>query len=162
MKEQEQKAFVNTFLSGYDQVRIVKSAADAACGTTLSYADTIVAGGFTGVYLSGGPNATQYVRFGRVDTAGLDDPSRLPSAFTINDVLISIFAGLGLNVEELVALSGAHTLGKATCANVTPRIAADPYADPPSCTASRTSAGRCCNSCRWTSRPLCSTTATTR
>ncbi|GAQ77812.1 hypothetical protein KFL_000040130 [Klebsormidium nitens] len=130
MKLQEQKAFVNTFLSGYDKVQIVKAAADAACGSNLSYADTIVAGAFIGVYLSGGPNVTQYVRLGRADTDGLDDPERLPSAFTLNDDLIKTFAVLGLNVEELVALSGAHTLGKATCANVTPRIGGDPYADP--------------------------------
>lgn len=33
-----------------------------------------------GVYLSGGPNVTQYVRLGRVDTDGLDDPDRVSAS----------------------------------------------------------------------------------
>jgi peroxidase len=36
--------------------------------------------------------------------------------------LIAFFESNGLNVRDLVVLSGAHTIGKATCAAVKPRI----------------------------------------
>ncbi|KAK6122397.1 hypothetical protein DH2020_043839 [Rehmannia glutinosa] len=64
----------------------------------------------------GGPTWT--VRLGRRDstTASRSQANTdLPSPFVGLDVLISAFANKGLSETDMVALSGAHTLGQAQC-----------------------------------------------
>ncbi|GAQ79679.1 peroxidase [Klebsormidium nitens] len=142
MRTEEHNGTANEFLTGFDEVRMVKAAIDTSCNVSISLADTIIAGGVEGVKETGGPDITAYVRFGRRDTDDRDDPNKLPLPFVSTDELVRVFAPLGLNVEDLVALSGAHTIGKATCKNIVARLGTDPTADPaflfsllPRCTA---------------------------
>lgn len=51
------------------------------------------------------------VPVGRADAAVADPPGRLPSEDATPDQLIASFAAKGLSPRDLVALSGAHTLG---------------------------------------------------
>ncbi|KAL2634498.1 hypothetical protein R1flu_005977 [Riccia fluitans] len=102
-------------LGGLDVVDTIKASLERACPRTVSCADIIAIAARDGVALAGGP--TWNVELGRRDstTASLSQANNLPSpAFTASQ-LISAFQAKGMNTNDLVALSGAHTFGKARC-----------------------------------------------
>ena len=83
-----------------------------------------------------GPTWT--VQLGRRDTRTASQSaanSNLPSPSSSAATLVSAFASNGLDSRDLVALSGAHTVGVASCSSVTPRLyqgnatAVDPLLD---------------------------------
>uniref|UniRef100_A0A7S0RPL2 L-ascorbate peroxidase n=1 Tax=Pyramimonas obovata TaxID=1411642 RepID=A0A7S0RPL2_9CHLO len=75
----------------------------------LSLSDLIAYGGAYSVRITGGP-AIQ-VPVGRVDVAVEDPKGRMPSE-SLNPVeLKEQFAAMGFTTRELVAISGAHTIG---------------------------------------------------
>ena len=79
-----------------------------------SYADLIHAGGYAAVEFAGGP--VMNFRFGRADAqsnAACTPNDRLPDAGQGVDHLRDIFYRMGFNDQEIVALSGAHCLGRA-------------------------------------------------
>jgi L-ascorbate peroxidase len=86
---------------------------DALRGSTaaesLSAADLIALAGAHAVALCGGPQIS--VPVGRIDATGPDAEGRMVSERASAAQLIANFADKGLGVRELVALSGAHTLG---------------------------------------------------
>ncbi|KAF8694737.1 hypothetical protein HU200_037823 [Digitaria exilis] len=72
---------------------------------------------------TGGPNWE--VRLGREDslTASQEDSdSIMPSPRANASALIRLFAGLNLNVTDLVALSGSHSIGEARCFSIVFRL----------------------------------------
>lgn len=77
--------------------------------STVSLADIIQIGGYVAISETGGPNMK--FRFGRIDvgTADNDTDGRLP--FPASKNLRAIFYNMGFNDKEIVAISGAHTLG---------------------------------------------------
>lgn len=87
----------------------------------LSWADLIQLAGATALELAGGPRSP--VRYGRVDVespAGCPPEGRLPSAYPpfpggvdAATHLRQVFGRMGFSDAEIVALSGAHTLGRA-------------------------------------------------
>lgn len=103
------------------------------CCASISYADIFQMASARSIELAGGPNLD--MRYGRVDSAGPQDCSpegNLPDAEagssgtyggkggtmptedkSPNGHLRKVFYRMGLNDEEIVALSGAHTLGRA-------------------------------------------------
>ena len=87
----------------------------------LSWADLIALGGAAAVEKCGGP--TIRVGLGRVDATEPAPDHRLPASDEGADMLRAHFEMMGLGALELVALSGAHTLGKANGRPFTP----DPY-----------------------------------
>lgn len=81
----------------------------------VSYADLFQLASATAVELAGGPKIP--MKYGRVDARSADDCSRegnLPDAGPPNPAehLRKVFYRMGLNDQEIVALSGAHTLGR--------------------------------------------------
>lgn len=100
---------------------------------TISYADIFQMASARGIELAGGPKLD--MKYGRIDAAGPQDCSpegNLPDAeagpngkyggtsgtvptedTSPNGHLRKVFYRMGLNDEEIVALSGAHTLGRA-------------------------------------------------
>jgi len=75
----------------------------------VSWADLVALGGAAAIQKCSGP--TIEVGLGRVDA---DEPSpghRLPGGYEGAGMLIRIFARMGLEPRDLVALSGAHVLG---------------------------------------------------
>lgn len=76
---------------------------------TASMADVIQIGGYEAIKFCGGPNMP--FRFGRVDVTGStnDTDGRIPSPANKN--VRAIFGRMGFGDKEIVALSGAHTLG---------------------------------------------------
>lgn len=75
----------------------------------VSYADLIALAGAHAVAVTGGPRIS--VPVGRADAAAADPPGRMAAETSSAQALKDNFAAKGFSVRELVALSGAHTLG---------------------------------------------------
>jgi len=76
---------------------------------SVSWADLIAVGGAAAVQKCGGP--VMQIGLGRSDAAEVSPPHRLPGGYEGASMLKAMFARMGLGPRELVALSGAHTLG---------------------------------------------------
>ncbi|CAN6237672.1 unnamed protein product [Urochloa humidicola] len=104
-------------LRGYEVIDSIKSQVEAACPGVVSCADILALAARDGVNLLSGP--TWAVQLGRRDTRTASQAaanSNLPSPSSSAATLISAFASKGLDSRDLVALSGAHTVGSARCA----------------------------------------------
>lgn len=80
----------------------------------VSFADLIQIGGYAAIEYSGGPAIP--FRFGRVDAqtdAECVPEGRLPDSHADVDGLRETFYKMGFNDEDIVTLSGAHTIGRA-------------------------------------------------
>eukprot|EP00475_Leptophrys_vorax_P002669 TRINITY_DN114_c0_g1_i1.p1 TRINITY_DN114_c0_g1~~TRINITY_DN114_c0_g1_i1.p1 ORF type:complete len:250 (-),score=37.72 TRINITY_DN114_c0_g1_i1:151-900(-) len=76
----------------------------------LSYGDLYQLAGVVAVEVTGGPEIA--FNPGRTDEDKVPPEGRLPDATKGSDHLRDIFYKMGLNDKDIVALSGAHTLGK--------------------------------------------------
>ncbi|KAJ8486303.1 hypothetical protein OPV22_018788 [Ensete ventricosum] len=109
---------------GFEVIDSIKAAVEEACPGVVSCADVLaLAARDSSVYV-GGPTWT--VKLGRRDstTANKDlAEQNLPIATNDDlDKLISLFDRQGLSVKDMVALSGAHTIGQARCITFRGRI----------------------------------------
>ncbi|CAN6348426.1 unnamed protein product [Urochloa humidicola] len=93
-------------------IEAIRAKVHAACGATVSCADIIALATRDAVALAGGPSP-----LGRTDSLeGADDVSMLPGPGTDVDTLLALFNTRALSdPADLVALSGGHTVGKASC-----------------------------------------------
>jgi L-ascorbate peroxidase len=78
---------------------------------SLSWADLVAVGGAAAVQKCGGP--TIVIGLGRTDNTVTAPPNRLPGGYEGAALLKAAFHRMGLPARDLVALSGAHTLGHA-------------------------------------------------
>ncbi|XP_022751803.1 putative L-ascorbate peroxidase 6 [Durio zibethinus] len=76
---------------------------------SVSWADMIAVGGAEAVSVCGGPKI--HVALGRLDSAEPDPEGKLPQESLDASGLKQCFQRKGFSTQELVALSGAHTLG---------------------------------------------------
>ncbi|CAN6456273.1 unnamed protein product [Victoria cruziana] len=117
---------------GFEVIDSIKSAVDGACGgSVVSCADILAVAARDSVVALGGPSWP--VQLGRRDstTASKDAAnSNLPSPFSSLSDLITSFQSKGLSARDLVALSGAHTIGQAQCSLFRTRIYNDTNIDP--------------------------------
>jgi len=95
--------------AGWGQACIDLLAEASARFPSVSWADLVAVGGAAAVQKCGGPVIE--VGLGRTDTDVAPPPNRLPGGYEGPALLKTIFAKMGLGVRDLVALSGAHTLG---------------------------------------------------
>uniref|UniRef100_A0A7N0UU32 Peroxidase n=1 Tax=Kalanchoe fedtschenkoi TaxID=63787 RepID=A0A7N0UU32_KALFE len=110
-------------LRGFEVIDRIKFLLEEACPYTVSCADIVAIAARDSVTLRGGP--WWDVWLGRRDSlkASFDGANKfIPSPNSSLVTLISNFAQQGLNVVDLVALSGGHTIGKARCASFRNRI----------------------------------------
>ncbi|CAL9081928.1 unnamed protein product [Musa textilis] len=108
---------------GFDVVDSIKTAVENECNGTVSCADILAIAARDSVLLSGGP--TWKVLLGRRDGLVANQTganSNLPSPFESIDTIISKFEAVGLNDTDVVALSGAHTIGLARCVTFNNRL----------------------------------------
>ncbi|XP_047084007.1 peroxidase A2-like [Lolium rigidum] len=113
----------NNSARGFEVVDDVKAALEKACPSVVSCADILAIAAKVSVELSGGPRWR--VPLGRRDgtTANITGAnSLLPSPRNNLTILQRKFAAVGLDDTDLVALSGAHTFGRAQCQFVTDRL----------------------------------------
>ncbi|GJN19423.1 hypothetical protein PR202_gb06701 [Eleusine coracana subsp. coracana] len=102
---------------GYDVIDNIKAAVEANCSAVVSCADIIALATRQAVVQLGGPSWT--LLLGRRDSTTASKAqaeSDLPGPGFNLSALIGAFGKKGLTPNELVALSGAHTIGKARCA----------------------------------------------
>ncbi|KAJ1402460.1 Secretory peroxidase [Sesbania bispinosa] len=127
----EKTAFPNVnSLRGFEVIDNIKSVIEALCPGVVSCADILAVAARDSVVALGGPSWT--VGLGRRDstTASLAGAnSDLPAPFLNLDGLITAFANKGFTASEMVALSGAHTIGKARCLTFRQRIYNDTNID---------------------------------
>ncbi|OMO72644.1 Plant peroxidase [Corchorus olitorius] len=103
-------------LRGFEVVDQVKSAVENVCPGVVSCADILAVIARDASEYVGGPTWT--VKLGRRDSTNASPSlaSRdLPRFVNNLHDLISIFAAKGLNAREMVALSGAHSIGQGNC-----------------------------------------------
>ncbi|KAG4920506.1 hypothetical protein AAZX31_18G054600 [Glycine max] len=121
-------------IRGLEVVDEIKAAVDRACKRpVVSCADILAVAARDSVSILGGSLYWYKVLLGRRDsrTASKDAAnSNLPPPFFSLSQLLSSFQSHGLDLKDLVALSGAHTIGFAQCATFRNRIYNDTNIDP--------------------------------
>ncbi|KAK6931237.1 hem peroxidase [Dillenia turbinata] len=101
---------------GYSVIQDAKTQVEKVCPEVVSCADIVAVAARDASVAAAGPSWT--VKLGRRDstTASFNQAENdIPRFRDGLDVLISRFASKGLNAREMVALSGAHTIGQAQC-----------------------------------------------
>ncbi|KAJ9147874.1 hypothetical protein P3X46_029990 [Hevea brasiliensis] len=108
---------------GFEVIDDAKAQVESICPGIVSCADILAVAARDASVAVGGPSWT--VNLGRRDSTtasrSLAD-SDLPAFSDSLDRLISLFGNKGLNERDMVALSGAHTIGQARCLTFRGRI----------------------------------------
>ncbi|THF95766.1 hypothetical protein TEA_023916 [Camellia sinensis var. sinensis] len=110
-------------LRGFDVIDTIKSQVESSCPGVVSCADILAVAARDSVVALGGPSWT--VQLGRRDstTASLSAAnSNIPGPTLNLSALITAFSNKGLSANEMVALSGSHTIGQARCTTFRTRI----------------------------------------
>ncbi|CAN0927624.1 Peroxidase 15 [Linum grandiflorum] len=108
---------------GFPVVDNIKSAVENVCPGVVSCADILALAAEASVVLSGGPSWS--VPLGRRDSRTANQGganASIPAPFDDLANLTSKFSNVGLNTNDLVALSGAHTFGRAQCRTFVNRL----------------------------------------
>ncbi|KAL6657488.1 hypothetical protein ACP70R_005268 [Stipagrostis hirtigluma subsp. patula] len=123
----EKTALPNESLGGLDVVDAAKAAVERACPGVVSCADVVALATRDAVSFQFGRLLWE-VETGRRDsrTSRFGDAFIVPHPEFDFSKLKKSFADRGLSVADLVALSGAHTLGRINCQFVSPRLYAFP------------------------------------
>jgi peroxidase len=123
----EKLASPNLTVRGYEVIDQAKQRLEAACPQTVSCADIVALAARDGAVLAGlnfqGLPLTMAT--GRWDgtVSSMDAANAaLPSSKSSVQQLTSQFGNKGLSQDEMVTLSGAHTIGKAHCVNFLDRL----------------------------------------
>ncbi|KAF8017726.1 hypothetical protein BT93_H2811 [Corymbia citriodora subsp. variegata] len=111
-------------LRGFEVIDAIKSDLETVCPRTVSCADILASAARDSVLLSGGPGWD--VLMGRRDSLGASRDAannNIPAPNSTVEILVAKFQNAGLTLSDMVALSGAHTMGKARCPTFRSRLA---------------------------------------
>ncbi|XP_054819451.1 cationic peroxidase 1-like [Prosopis cineraria] len=130
----EKTAFPNiNSVRGFEVVDRIKAAVDKACKRpVVSCADILAIAARDSVSILGGPLFHYPVLLGRRDArmASRDAANtNLPPPFFNFSQLVANFQSHGLNLKDLVVLSGGHTIGQARCTTFRDRLYSDSNID---------------------------------
>ncbi|XP_043701996.1 peroxidase 57-like [Telopea speciosissima] len=120
----EKNAAPNLTVRGYDVIDDIKKALETKCGTGIvSCSDIIIMAAREAVVLGGGTfyNVTGGRRDGLISNM-TEAELLLPAAEISVTDSITAFGNLGMNVSDMVALIGAHTVGVAHCSSFQDRL----------------------------------------
>ncbi|CAL9748183.1 unnamed protein product [Musa acuminata subsp. burmannicoides] len=106
----------NKSLGGFYVVDSAKELLEVLCPGTVSCADILVLAARDAVELTGGPSVEVPLgrRDGLVSSASNVRPNMVDTSFSV-DELSQRFTSKGLSMDDLVVLSGAHTVGSSHC-----------------------------------------------
>ncbi|XWS54840.1 hypothetical protein CRYUN_Cryun10bG0124000 [Craigia yunnanensis] len=115
--EGEKNAFPNrNSARGYEVIDNIKADVERFCPSTVSCVDTLTLAAREAVVLAGGPFWS--VMLGRRDGTTASQQAaneQLPSPIEPLDNITARFTSKGLDLKDVVVLSGAHTIGYAQC-----------------------------------------------
>ncbi|CAN6585294.1 unnamed protein product [Malus baccata var. baccata] len=125
LNKAERDAEINESLAGdgFEVVVRAKTALELTCPGIVSCADILAEATRDLVTMVGGPFYS--VRLGRKDgqvSLASKVEGNLPRANQTVDELIKFFAARGFTIEEMVALTGGHTIGFSHCKEFTDRL----------------------------------------
>uniref|UniRef100_A0A1J3GHM5 Peroxidase n=1 Tax=Noccaea caerulescens TaxID=107243 RepID=A0A1J3GHM5_NOCCA len=118
----EKDSPANLSLRGYEIIDDAKNKIENRCPGVVSCADIIAMAARDAVFWAGGPYYD--IPKGRFDgkRSKIEDTRNLPSPFLNASQLIQTFGQRGFTPQDVVALSGAHTLGVARCSSFKARL----------------------------------------
>ncbi|MFS7954323.1 putative peroxidase [Helianthus anomalus] len=118
----ERSANVSKSLRGFQVIDDIKAELEKKCPRTVSCADILTTVARDATVLAGGPFWS--IPFGRKDgrISLAKEATNVPMGRESVTKLIELFESKGLNVLDLVVLSGAHTIGRSTCESVQHRL----------------------------------------
>nr|XP_048331233.1 lariat debranching enzyme [Ziziphus jujuba var. spinosa] len=118
----------NASLGGFQVIDSAKRVLEIFCPGTVSCADIVALAARDAVEFTGGP-AIQIPtgrRDGKVSSASNVRPNIVDTSFTMEE-MIKLFSSKGLSLDDLVTLSGAHTIGSAHCSAFNDRFQQDSH-----------------------------------
>ncbi|KAA3485227.1 peroxidase 40 precursor [Gossypium australe] len=110
-------------LRGFEVIDAIKSELESVCPQTVSCADILATAARDSVVISGGPSWE--VEMGRKDSLGASKEAatnNIPGPNSTVPILVAKFQNVGLSFNDMIALSGAHTLGMARCSTFSSRL----------------------------------------
>ncbi|CAA0823638.1 Peroxidase 19 [Striga hermonthica] len=125
-------------IEAFESINKAKALVESKCPGIVSCADILAIAARDFVHLTGGPYyPVKKGRWdGKISLASRVQPN-LPRANSTVDELLKLFGSKGLTLEDLVILSGAHTIGFANCRHFVGRLydykgtkQPDPWIDP--------------------------------
>ncbi|CAI9090705.1 OLC1v1025530C1 [Oldenlandia corymbosa var. corymbosa] len=113
---------VSKSLRGFEIIDEIKREIEKKCPRTVSCADILTAAARDATVLAGGPY--WQVPYGRKDgRVSIGKEAELvPMGRESVTGLVEFYQSKGLNILDLVALSGAHTIGRSTCGSLQYRL----------------------------------------
>lgn len=108
---------------GFEVIDEIKSALEKECPKTVSCADIMALSARDSTVLTGGPSWE--VPLGRRDSRSASlsgSNNNIPAPNNTFQTILTKFKLQGLNVVDLVALSGSHTIGNARCTSFRQRL----------------------------------------
>jgi peroxidase len=115
----------NLSLRGFDVIDTAKARIEKECGNIVSCADIVAFAGRDATYFLSNKKVYFDMPAGRYDgRVSLINETlpNLPPPFATVDQLKAGFASKGLNTDEMVTLSGAHTIGISHCSSFSDRL----------------------------------------
>ncbi|KAL2524693.1 Peroxidase 7 [Abeliophyllum distichum] len=118
----ERIANASKSLRGFEVIDDIKAEVEKKCPKIVSCADILTAAARDATVAAGGP--FWMVPYGRKDgrVSVAHEADSVPMGHEKITDLIEFFQSKGLNVLDLVVLSGAHTIGRSTCGSLQNRL----------------------------------------
>ncbi|PON93267.1 Peroxidase [Trema orientale] len=119
----EKDAIPNRTLRGFDFIDRIKSLLEAECPGVVSCADVIALAARDSIVVTGGPSWSVPTgrRDGRVSNR-TEANNGIPAPTDNFTSLQTHFSNVGLDLKDLVLLSGAHTIGISHCTSFSSRL----------------------------------------
>ncbi|KAM0943739.1 putative peroxidase [Dioscorea sansibarensis] len=121
-KGSERSVKASETLRGFELINEIKEEMEKKCHKTVSCADILTAAARDATVNIGGP--FWEVPYGRKDgrVSLAKEADLVPMGHENITYLVEFFQSRGLNLLDLVVLSGAHTIGRSTCGSIQQRL----------------------------------------